>query len=71
MIKYNCKVKDRKGLQMATFITALVVMFIAAVPVYHFAFIDWRGYEVNIWKGAAIIMIMAAIVAINQAWILF
>ena len=71
MIKYNCKVKDRKGLQMATFITALVVMFIAAVPVYHFAFIDWRGREVDIWKCAAIIMIMAAIVAINQAWILF
>lgn len=56
---------------MATFITALIVMFVAAVPVYHFAFIDWRGREVDIWKGFAIVMIMAGIVAIMQAWILF
>jgi len=56
---------------MATFITALIVMFIAAVPVYHFAFIDWRGREVDIWKGCAVVMIMAGIVAIMQAWILF
>lgn len=66
---------------MALFVTAIIVMAMTAIPVYNLMEIPFmrlskkRGRyiktDIPVWKFAAILLIVAGIVAIVQAWAIF